>query len=274
MIGQHASPAYRIYNGDTILVTLWSNVAAAVDGFFRVVYDDGTTDTLRIDRVTTTSARAAFLARAAHVAKHDGYVTEGVLFADSAQRGQTYAIAYVSQGEGPGDVRMALCKGYVYASTPLAVGQQVEPGPAGGPGAISSFNLAQPVAGFDVAVQAVPTGAIWKLRGVFMQLVSGVTAGNREVAVQYMDASGTVRGGAVAPEIQGPSLTVDYYGIGSGATPSGVSASLATGTVGMGLGDLALLAGFSIQVKTYNLQGLDQWTGTSRFAVEEWVMPN
>ena len=64
MIGQHASPAYRIYNGDTILVTLWSSVAAAVDGFFRVVYDDGTTDTLRIDRVTTTSARAAFFARA------------------------------------------------------------------------------------------------------------------------------------------------------------------------------------------------------------------
>src|SRR2546429_9230133 len=124
MIGQHASPAYRIYNGDTILVTLWSNVAAAIDGFFRVTYDDGTTDTLRIDRVTTTSARAAFLARAAHVAKHDGYVTEGVLFADPAQRGQTYAIAYVSQAEGPGHVRMALCTGYVYASVPLPAAPQ------------------------------------------------------------------------------------------------------------------------------------------------------
>src|SRR5438093_9578249 len=151
MIGQHASPAYRIYNGDTILVTLWSNVAAAIDGFFRVAYDDGTTDTLRIDRVTTTSARAAFLARAAHVAKHDGYVTEGVLFADSAQRGQTYAIAYVSQGEGPGDVRMVLCKGYVYASVPLAVGQQVEPGPAGGSGALIRQAMAQPSSGADIA---------------------------------------------------------------------------------------------------------------------------
>src|SRR5439155_1603985 len=149
MIGQHASPAYRIYNGDTILVTLWSNVAAAIDGFFRVVYDDGSTDTLRIDRVTTTSARAAFLARAAHVAKHDGYVTEGVLFADSPQRGQTYAIAYASQGEGPGDVRMALCKGYVYASTPLAVGQQVEPGPAGGHGAMRFITTATPSSGIE-----------------------------------------------------------------------------------------------------------------------------
>src|SRR5437762_1344193 len=163
MIGQHASPAYRIYNGDTILVTLWSNVAAAVDGFFRIVYDDGTTDTLRIDRVTTTSARAAFLARAAHVAKHDGYVTEGVLFADSPQRGQTYAIAYVSQGEGPGDVRMALCKGYVYASVPLAVGQQVEPGPAGGHGAIiRAFKAAlTPVSTGSVAA-VVPAGALWR----------------------------------------------------------------------------------------------------------------
>src|SRR5437667_4701656 len=163
MIGQYASPAYRIYNGDTILVTLWSNVAAAVDGFFRVVYDDGSTDTLRIDRVTTTSARAAFLARAAHVAKHDGYVTEGVLFADAPQRGQTYAIAYVSQGEGPGDVRMALCKGYVYASTPLAVGQQVEPGPAGGSGAvIRFFKAALTPLGTGSVMCVVPTGAIWR----------------------------------------------------------------------------------------------------------------
>src|SRR5213083_1219362 len=142
MIGQHASPAYRIYNGDTILVTLWSNVAAAVDGFFRVVYDDGTTDTLRIDRVTTTSARAAFLARAAHVAKHDGYVTEGVLFADSPQRGQTYAIAY--------------------ASTPLAVGQQVEPGPTGGHGNLRTINIGNAVAGFDFSDASVPVGAIWR----------------------------------------------------------------------------------------------------------------
>src|SRR5207237_9698866 len=111
------------------------------------VYDDAPPGTLRIDRVTTTSARAAFLARAAHVAKHDGYVTEGVLFADSPQRGQTYAIAYVSQGEGPGDVRMALCKGYVYAFTPLALGQQVEPGPAGGPGAVPRAFQAAPTAG-------------------------------------------------------------------------------------------------------------------------------
>src|SRR5205823_3536735 len=156
MIGQHASPAYRIYNGDTILVTLWSNVAAAIDGFFRVVYDDGTTDTLRIDRVTTTSARAAFLARAAAVAKHDGYVTEGVLFADSPQRGQTYAIVYIAQGDGPGDVRMALCKGYVYAFTPLAVGQQVEPGPAGGAGQYREITTATPSSGTETPDAVVP----------------------------------------------------------------------------------------------------------------------
>src|SRR5439155_662315 len=175
MIGQHASPAYRIYNGDTILVTLWSNVAAAIDGFFRVVYDDGSTDTLRIDRVTTTSARAAFLARAAHVAKHDGYVTEGVLFSDSPQRGQTYAIAYVSQGEGPGDVRMALCKGYVYASTPLAVGQQVEPGPGGGAGNLRLITTATPSANTETPDAFAPTGAIWLIRSYTVVLTQGIT---------------------------------------------------------------------------------------------------
>src|SRR5213080_3303930 len=195
MIGQHASPAYRIYNGDTVLVTLWSNVAAAVDGFFRVVYDDGTTDTLRIDRVTTTSARAAFLARAAAVAKHDGYVTEGVLFADSPQRGQTYAIAYISQGEGPGDVRMALCKGYVYASTPLAVGQQVEPGPTGGSGAITRVSVAAltPVVGSTgVVVSAVPTGALRRwIMGLFIATATA-TVGTRNNQIRFRDGSGNV----------------------------------------------------------------------------------
>src|SRR5438094_3911323 len=182
MIGQHASPAYRIYNGDTILVTLWSNVAAAVDGFFRVVYDDGTTDAVRADRVTTTSAGAAFPARAAHVAKHDRYVTEGVLFADSAQRGQTYAIAYVSQGEGPGDVRMALCKGYVYASTPLAVGQQIEPGPSGGRGHLRSVAMTAPTIG-NKPLNAVPAGAIWRLQSYEVALTTSAAAGNRQYAL-------------------------------------------------------------------------------------------
>src|SRR5439155_476130 len=192
MIGQHASPAYRIYNGDTILVTLWSNVAAAIDGFFRVVYDDGSTDTLRIDRVTTTSARAAFLARAAHVAKHDGYVTEGVLFADSPQRGQTYAIAYVSQGEGPGDVRMALCKGYVYAFTPLAVGQQIEPGPAGGQGNYRTVAGSGPVGAVD-ASDAVPTGATWRLRAYSIVDVTDANVANRQMALIIDDGTLTNR---------------------------------------------------------------------------------
>src|SRR5947208_16655696 len=103
---QESPTRYRIYNCDTIQATIWSNVAAVVDGFFRVVYDDGTTDTLRIDRSTTTSARAAFFARADAIALHDGYVTEGLLFADSPQRGQTYAIVYIAQGDGTSDVRM------------------------------------------------------------------------------------------------------------------------------------------------------------------------
>src|SRR2546430_3446517 len=175
MAGQQAAPAYRIYHGDTIQATIWSNVAAAVDGFVRVVYDDGTPDTLRIDRSTTTSARAAFFARADSVAMHDGYVTEGVLFADSPQRGQTYAIVYIAQGDGPSDVRMALCKGYVYAFTPLAVGQQVEPGPAGGVGMIREVLTATPASNTEIALQSCPTGAIWLLRVAGTVLTQGLT---------------------------------------------------------------------------------------------------
>src|SRR2546430_16550576 len=107
MAGQQAAPAYRIYNGDTILVTLWSSVAAVVDGFFRVVYDDGTTDTLRIDRSTTSSARAAFFPRAGAAAQHGDYAPEGVLFAAPQQREPTSTIVHTRHGRGA-DVGSAL----------------------------------------------------------------------------------------------------------------------------------------------------------------------
>jgi len=273
MIGQHASPAYRIYNGDTILVTLWSNVAAAVDGFFRVVYDDGTTDTLRIDRVTTTSARAAFLARAAHVAKHDGYVTEGVLFADSPQRGQTYAIAYVSQGEGPGDVRMALCKGYVYASTPLAVGQQVEPGPAGGPGAVSSTQTATPSSGAEIASQQTPTGAIQRLLAVSAQLIQGVT--QTPLPTLRIRTSGpvTIVQVPITPTAISASSTAQL------TWAIGLVQSSFTAVVGDEFhtaplpANLFLVAGNIWNTLTDGI-GANTSYGAALFTVEEWVMPN
>src|SRR2546429_352728 len=83
-------------------------------------------------------------------APQDGYVTVGQTFADGAQRGQTYVVMYISQGYNPGDVRAPIAKGYVYASVPLALGQQVEPGPAGGHGYRTPRTTTNPAAGAEV----------------------------------------------------------------------------------------------------------------------------
>src|SRR3989454_12216458 len=165
---QHAAPAYRIYQGETVLGVVWSNAAVNMTSSWRVVYDDGDTETLILDRFTTGSARAAQLISTAQVARKDGYVTEGETFADGAQRGQTYVVMYISQGYNPGDVRAPIAKGYVYASVPLALGQQVEPGPAGGAGNVRSIALGDPAANTQITAQVVPTGAIWLSRSMWV----------------------------------------------------------------------------------------------------------
>src|SRR5439155_25886946 len=174
-MAQHAAPAYRIYQGETVLGVVWSNAAVNMTSSWRVVYDDGDTETLILDRFTTGSARAAQLISTAQVARKDGYVTEGETFADGAQRGQTYVVMYISQGYNPGDVRAPIAKGYVYASVPLALGQQVEPGPTGGPGNLREVTTANPAAGAEIPDQTVPVGALWRLLSVSVQLVQGIT---------------------------------------------------------------------------------------------------
>src|SRR2546422_3543096 len=160
-MAQHAAPAYRIYQGETVLGVVWSNAAVNMTSSWRVVYDDGDTETLILDRFTTGSARAAQLISTAQVARKDGYVTEGETFADGAQRGQTYVVMYISQGYNPGDVRAPIAKGYVYASVPLALGQQVEPGPAGGGGDGRGIGLGGPAAQNPVTAPGVPTRGGW-----------------------------------------------------------------------------------------------------------------
>src|SRR3989475_13093375 len=173
MNGQQAAPAYRIHQGETVLGVVWSNAVVNMDAWVRVTYDDGSSETLRMDRFVTGSARAAQLISTIQTAKHDGYVTEGLVFSDAPQRGQTYVVLYISQGYNPGDVRMALCKGYVYASTPLVVGQQVEPGPAGGHGAMAAQTVSAPPARADYAQNTVPAGAVLEIRGVYGQTLTG-----------------------------------------------------------------------------------------------------
>src|SRR5438034_78084 len=85
--------------------------------------------------------------------------------------------------------------------TVLGVGQQVEPGPAGGPGALLNNTLAQPAVGTDYATVLIPTGAVWRLLGFHGQLGAAVAAANREFVIKIQNSTPTDLGGCVASEV-------------------------------------------------------------------------
>jgi hypothetical protein len=266
---QAASPAYRIKQGETILALVWSNAAVNMDAFFGIIYDDGTEDTFRLDRFVTGSLRAAQLLSTSQTARSNGFVTDGLVFADGAQRGQTYVVVYCSKGYNSGDVRAAIAKGYVYASTPLAVGQQVEPGPAGGHGMLKVLDTTDPAAGSDYTTQIVPAGAIWRPRDFKGQLVTDATAGNRTLSISYQSAT-LDYGGGVSDPIPPSSTSSIRGGIGTGHTTTPLTAGMAGG---LGLPDTFLIAADLVVFITKNLAAADNW-GQGALQVEEWVMPN
>lgn len=277
---QHAAPAFRIYQGDTILGVGWSNTAANMDGFFRVVYDDGEPDTIRWDRTVATAARAAFLITSAQVARKDGFVTEGAMFGDAPQRGQTYVVAYISQGYQPGDVRSVLAKGYVYASVPLQIGQQVEPGPAGGPGFLGTVLGTNQAAG-TLPTDPVPTGAIWRVRSYSAVLVTDANAGNRQFLLVIDDGTATRRVFAAQNNnTQAATLTRTWlWNLGTDLSTTTGASYVDTATVLPAYNlknELLLSSGFNIRLVS---TGTLAFTATDDFAgpfivVEEWVMPN
>lgn len=260
---------------DVIALLAWSNTAQAI----RVVLSlrpasGGEPVPITID-LTVTSNRLTSAATV--VVQQDGEIDGGAIFSvgpgSLTQRGMCYA--QVAQLGGRGNIFMA---GYVYSGHAPRFGEVEEPGPAGGHGTMTIQQLAQPAAGVDYADLAVPTGSIWKPRGLRGQLVTGAGVANREFSIGFVDAT-AVFGGNVASEIQTASLTVDYLA-GLGLVSAGVSSSLAGGAIAVGIPDMLMSPStinsggtLTLRFKTFNLQAADQWS-IGRMIFEEWVMPN
>jgi len=168
---------YRIRVGQTIAGVVWSNVAGTVQGHWTIIYDDGDPDYWPIAESASGSSRAAVLWQTSQIAKKNGWVVGGIVgHTGATQRGQTYHQAFViDQDLVPAKVSDILACGYVYSGHPLELGTFVEPGPAGGPGQILHTQTADPPANAEIANTLVPTGAIWLLRALSVQLVQGIT---------------------------------------------------------------------------------------------------
>src|SRR5437773_1948177 len=182
-----SSPAIRIHQGETIVCQAWSNTATSLWGFFRILYDNGTEDEFVLPRTLLLNNRVQGQLVCKRVAREDGYVIQGQICqvagisGQANQRGQCYvraAVASESAAAETGSIsscKAMLLSGYVYAGFEPCLGEFIEPGPAGGSGAITETATADPAAGAEIATQTVPGGAIWRLRVFSVQLVQGIT---------------------------------------------------------------------------------------------------
>src|SRR5438552_10296262 len=95
------------------------------------------------------------------------------------QRGQCYAQLQLMHGG-------CLSCGYVYPGHQPALNEFVEPGPAGGPGAITRVTFASTIS--TGRAFATPTGALWRWLASFAIYTASATVGTRNVFGRFRDA--------------------------------------------------------------------------------------
>jgi hypothetical protein len=273
---------YRILQGETIAVDLWSNVAVHVGGSYQLLYDDGSTDRIVIDDFTTGSSRARQTADANDIASHDGWVISGdfglvgpsVLTA--VQRGQLYAFARITKDPDQPMLGKRLSSGYVWTGSSIPIGVYVEPGPAGGHGAITRRTLTgvTPVS-TGLILGATPAGALWRwISGSATYTATG-TVGTRVVRLRWRDASGNVWGPrAIASQPTAGQISVMHFAENySSPLATAVDPGSTGGTTETPSPRGALPAAYDLFVVDGAAIDIADSCGVEA-QVEEWVVPN
>ncbi len=122
---------YRIEENDQLRLATFSAVAADLRAQARVVYDDGTTDTLLVGLNTTGTSRVQqnFDSGASYRARKDGYVVSAIANFEASgatpKRGQTYGVLQILN-PNQGLIMGRLARGYVYGGAGLSLGQDDE----------------------------------------------------------------------------------------------------------------------------------------------------
>ena len=276
---------YRIRQGQTVQVNVYSNTATFIVGHFRVIYDDGSEDDFRFQNTASGSARTAVLVTVGgRAARQDGWIIDLYVSqlggTEPTQRGQLYAEAYVIlPGGSTAQITSEIAADYVYSGNPLVLGRNMSPGPTGGQGAIRTVTGANPAAGAEVS-EAVPTGAVWELLSFSAVLVTDGTSATR-IAHLYADDGTTANRRAILYGNQtGQSLSLTRTHFWSpGNDRSGINVGVVTDTDVLILNITNqmkigfLLAGYRLRTATSGLQGGDDYAAPI-FQVEECVGPN
>jgi len=159
-----------------------------------------------------------------------------------------------------------LCQGYVTDSGSPSYPNGKNENSLEGPGQIRSITGTNPAAGAQIS-ETVPTGALWKVRGIIATLVTSATTSNRRGQFHFTDGTNILfKSSAI---MQTASKTVTY------GTASGMGFEDVTATEGFMLAlpnDVKLPAGFVITTNPHGFQANDNW-GTPQLLVEEWIEP-
>lgn len=288
----------RIHQGETIALNTWANAAPGrLLAKVEVLYDSGDEDVFLVEVTSFTTNRSIqtnfaggtdnILGTQAKRANGDGWVLSANLQSFGtkvAQRGQFYAQLVISNGQGGLD-SATLCQGYWYQGCELRLGVFIEPGPAGGHGALMRLSTADPAAGVLPNDTLATSGAIRRLRSYEVDLTTDATAGNRSFAL-VIDHGVSTKHLLVVPNsnVQAASLTRKWAWY-AGKDPSTTVGAPVTDTNTI-LPQYSLPDGLLFgTVLTSNPKIRLVSTGALAFTaaddfldpdvgIEEWVMPN
>lgn len=265
---------YRIRQDESISIQAFSAVVMNITGVFRIIYDDGSEGSIRLPSFTTLGDRSTGTdPPITQIATQDGHVVEGSIYiasgsANQPKRGQTYVRAFITATVGAGAPLQLLIQGYLYEGYGLGLGDNIEPGPAGGHGAMRSIDLGDPAGNAEYADQTVPTNAVWRLRGLAAPLVTDGTGADRHFHIQVTDGTTKVLDIMANAHVTA-SLTANFTGYPGG--PQRSVAILLTGQyIGVPLPEADLPEGYVLDFTTDNIQATDAW-GDGQLLVEEWV---
>lgn len=166
-----------------------------------------------------------------------------------------------------GVVVAVLTAGYVFDTQHLAFPNGIIESSISGPGLIRTIVGTDPAAGVEIS-ETVPTGARWKVRSIFFEIVCDATVASRGPRLSFDDGANVFN---KQDTFKAP--TAGTTGTFSGAliwTNRSAGADNGVGT--FGLPDIELKAGYRMRTITVALQAGDNY-GAPIFEVEEWIEP-
>lgn len=273
--------SYHIHQGESIVVALFSSVVMTLNAKFRILYDDGSTDTCIVDDFATGSTRVGEQAKSVWIAREHGAIVEGTAqisggTAAQPKRGQTYVRASIVPTPEGGPSLAMLFQGYLYRGFSPTLGTNIEPGPGGGRGNLRTVTGTNPAANTE-ASEAVPANAIWRLLSWSIVLVTDANVANRNTNLIADDGTTANRSWFILSTFaHAASLTRTHLFFIGNDTVSPVSSPVTTDTDVIGhlgnLPDYVLRPASRIRTNTTAIQVGDDYAAPI-FQVEEWIDP-